>query len=184
MHLPPKYCHHYPLPHHEAHQTVPLHFPLTQMTSASLLQFDYPTGIAVHPQNKMIYVSEAVNYRVKILKPNLTLHKLFGSQGSDKGQFGQLRGIAFDSKQNVYISEHRRNTRIQVFTQEGEYLRWLGDTKLDNPYDVCIDSNDIVYVCDTDNNRIYIFDSSGILLHSFGTPGKSPGQFDAPYGYR
>jgi DNA-binding beta-propeller fold protein YncE len=127
-------------------------------------------------------VSESLNHRVQILKPNLALHKLFGSYGSDKGQFDQPRGIAFDSKQNVYVGEFRKNTRIQVFTQEGEHLRWLGDTKLNRPYDVCIDSNDIAYVCDTDNDRICIFDSSGILIHSFGTPGKSPGQFNCPFG--
>jgi DNA-binding beta-propeller fold protein YncE len=146
------------------------------------LQFNRPTGIAVHPQNKLIYVSESFNCRVQILKPDLTFHKLFGSSGSDKGQFYQPRGIAFDSKQNVYVGEFRMNTHIQIFTQEGEHLRWLGDTKLNRPYDVCIDSNDIAYVCDMRNHRICIFDSSGTLLHSFGTKGKSPGQFNCPYG--
>ena len=147
-----------------------------------LLQFNLPTGVAVHPENKLIYVTESVNDRVQILKPTLESHKIFGSRGSNKGQFDEPRGIAFDSKQNVYIGECRKNTRIQIFTQEGEHLRWLGDTKLDNPFDVCIDSNDTAYVCDTNNHRICIFDPSGILLHSFGTQGKSPGQFSSPYG--
>ena len=43
----------------------------------------------------------------------------------------------------------------------------------------------MVYVCDTDNHRIYIFDSNGMyytLLHSFGTKGNSPGQFNQPRG--
>ena len=145
------------------------------------LQFNCPTGIAVHPESKLIYVSESVNHRVQVLKPNLASHKLFGSSGSGKGEFYQPRGIAFDSKQNVYVGECRANTHIQVFTQ-GEHSRWLGDTKLNCPFDVCIDSNDIAYVCDTNNHRICIFDSSGTLLHSFGTQGKSPGQFSAPYG--
>jgi tripartite motif-containing protein 2/3/tripartite motif-containing protein 71 len=149
------------------------------------IQFNTPTGIAVHPENKLIYVSESLNHRVQILKPNLALHKVFGSRGSDKGQFEQPRGIAFDSKQNVYVSEYRtitRSTHIQVFTAEGEHLRWLGDTKLNCPFDVCIDSNDIAYVCEMGNHRICIFDSSGTLLHSFGTKGILPGQFDSPYG--
>ena len=71
---------------------------------------------------------------------------------------------------------------IQVFTTEGEHLRWLGDTELNCPFDVCIDSNDTVYVCDTNNHQICIFDSNGTLLHSFGTKGKSPGQFINPFG--
>ena len=141
------------------------------------LQFNTPTGIAVHPHNKLIYVSESVNHRIQILKPNLAFHKFF-----DNGEFCQPRGIAFDSKRNVYVGECRETTRIQVFTQEGQHLRWLGYTKLNRPFDVCIDSNDIAYVCDTCNHRIHIFDSSDKLLNSFGTKGKSPGQFNYPYG--
>ena len=146
------------------------------------LQFDYPTGIAIHPVSKKVYVSESCNDRVQILNPNLTPHSTFGVSGIGIGKFEQPRGIAFDSTQNIYVGEHRDNTRIQIFTAEGEHLRWLGDTKLRRPYAVSIDSNDTVYVCETFNNRIRIFDSNGTLLHSFGTDGKLPGQFDFPYG--
>ena len=107
---------------------------------------------------------------------------MFGNCGSGKGQFHYPMGMAFDSAQNVYIGEENSNTHIQVFSAEGEHLRWLGDTKLDWPFDVSIDSNDTVYVCDTDNHRICIFDSNGTLLHSFGTKGDLPGQFNQPYG--
>ncbi len=146
------------------------------------LQFKYPTSIAIHPINKRVYVSDSSNHRVHILNSDLTPHSVFGSKGFNKGQFYLPRGIAFDNKKNVYVSEERENTRIQVFTAEGKHLRWLGDAKLNSPFDVCIDSNDNAYVCDSDNHQICIFDSSGTLLRSFGTKGKSPGQFDRPYG--
>ena len=146
------------------------------------LQFMYPAGVAIHPISKRVYVSDSSNNLIQILNSNLTAHSMFGSKGSGKGQFYQPRGIAFDSKQNVYIGENRMNTLVQVFSQEGEHLRWLGDTKLNLPYDICIDSNDIAYVCDRDNHRICIFDSSGTLLRSFGTEGESPGQFNGPFG--
>ena len=144
------------------------------------LEFKLPTGIAIHPVNKRVYVSESTNYRVQILNSDLTPHSIFGGEG----QFAEPRGIAFDSAHNVYVSEHRCNTRIRVFTAEGEHLRWLGDTiyKLNCPFDVGIDSNDTVYVCDGDNHRICIFDSNGALLYSFGTKGKLPGQFNRPHG--
>ena len=145
-------------------------------------QFSYPTGIAIHPVSKRVYVSESGNDRVQILNPDLTPRSMFGSHGSDKGQFNFPRGIAFDSEQNVYVGECRDKTHIQVFTAKGEHLRWLGGTKLDKPSDVGIDSNDAIYVCDTDNHRICIFDSNGILLHSFGTKGELPGQFSYPIG--
>ena len=151
-------------------------------TGKKPLQFDYPTGIAIHPVSKRVYVSESNNRRVQILNSDLTLHGMFGSRGSGKGQFNYPRGIAFDSEHNVYVGEDRKNTRIQVFTAKGEHLRWLGDTKLNCPHDVGIDSSDTVYVCDTLNLRICIFDSNGTLLHSFGTKGALPGQFNQPHG--
>ena len=146
------------------------------------LQFSLPTGIAIHPVSKRVYVNESTNYRVQILNPDLTPHGMFGSKGSGKGQFAELRGLAFDSAQNVYVGEHRSSTRIQVLTAKGEHIKWLGDTELKSPFDVDIDSNDTIYVCDRDNHRICIFDSNGTLLHSFGTKGKLSGQFDEPHG--
>ena len=82
----------------------------------------------------------------------------------------------------MYVGETSSNTRIQVFSTEGEHLRWLGETWLNGSHDVYIDSNDTVYICDTSNDRICILDSNGTLLHSFGTKGNSPGQFNKPSG--
>ena len=73
-------------------------------------------------------------------------------------------------------------THVHKSTTKGEHLRWLGDTKLNRPYDVSIDSNDTIYVCDTYNHRICIFDRNGTLPHSFGTKGELPGQFNSPRG--
>ena len=146
---------------------------------AKPLQFNCPTGIAIHPINKRVYVSDSSNHQIQILNSDLTAHRVFGSEG---GQLYCPRGIAFDSKQNVYIGRASKNTYVQVFNAEGEHLRWVGDSKLYCPFDVGIDSNDIVYVCDRDSNQICIFNSNGTLLHSFGTKGRLPGQFDIPCG--
>ena len=146
------------------------------------LQFNIPTGIAIHPVSKKMYVTESLNYRIQILNPDLTSHSMFGSKGSGKGQFNEPRGIAFDSEQNVYVGENRSDTIVQVFSSSGDHLRSLGETKLNCPHDVAIDSNDTIYVCDTDNHQICIFNSQGELLRSFGTKGKLPGQFEHPYG--
>ena len=145
------------------------------------LQFQCPTGIAIHPVSKKMYVTDSSNHRVQILNPDLTSHSMFGSEGSDKGQFCQPRGIAFDSEQNVHVTEYRSDTRVQVFSSSGDHLRWLGETKLNYPRDVAIDSNDTIYICDTDKHQICIFNSKGELLRSFGTKGKLPGQFKLPF---
>ena len=146
------------------------------------LQFKYLTGIAIHPVSKNMYVTDSSNHRVQILNPDLTSHSMFSSKGSGNRQFNEPRGIAFDSEQNAYITECRSDTRVQVFSSSGDHLRWLGETKLNCPRDVAIDSNDTIYVCDTDNHQICIFNSQGELLRSFGTKGKLPGQFNSPLG--
>ena len=147
------------------------------------LQFDYPTGIAIHPVSRSVYVSESLNDRVQVLNPDLTPNSMFGSSSSSgEGKFKQPRGMAFDSAHNVYICEHRNGTQIQIFTANGDHLRWLGEKMLNHPNDVCIDSNDMVYVCDTNNHQICIFSSDGTLLHSFGSKGRALGQFDSPRG--
>ena len=145
------------------------------------LQFNLPTGIAIHPVNKMVYVSESCNYRVQILNPDLTAHGVFGSEGYGTGKFSFPKGIATDSIGNVYVGEERSDTRVQVFSAKGEHLRWLGD-KLSYPFDISIDSNDTIYVCDMNNHRICIFDLNGKLIRSFGSEGTLPGQFNCPYG--
>ena len=146
------------------------------------LQFNTPTGIAIHPINKHIYVTESLNHRVQILNPDLTPHSMFGSKGSDKGQFNQPRGMAFDSAGNVYIGEDRSQTRIQVFSAKGDHLRWLGHNTLNSPHDITIDSNDTIYVCDTDKHRIRIFNANGKRIRSRGSQGTHLGQFKYPYG--
>ena len=142
------------------------------------LHFNVPTGIAIHPVSKRVYVTESLNRRVQILNPDLTSHTMFGI---GKGCV-EPRGLAFDSTHNVYISEHRENTKIEICTENGDHLGWFGNVTLNSPFDVSIDSNNTVYVCDSNNHRICIFDFNGTLLHSFGSNGTAPGQFDFPCG--
>ena len=145
------------------------------------LEFDYPTGIAIHPTSKRIYVSESLNKRVQILNPDLTSHRMFNT--TRKELSGGPHGIAFDrSAHNLYVGEEHVNTHIHVFTEKGDHLRWLGDSKLNHPRGVTIDQNNTIFVCDTSNHRICIFDCNGKLLQSFGTKGVEPGQFNGPRG--
>ena len=145
------------------------------------LQFDLPTGIAIHPVNKTIYVSERNNNRVQILNPDLTSHSIFNI--TSKGQPVKPRSIAFDrSTCNVYVIEERSNSLIQVLTESGNHLQWLGENKLNHPREITIDSNNTIYVCDTNNHQICILDCNGKLLQSFGTEGGQPGQFSYPRG--
>jgi DNA-binding beta-propeller fold protein YncE len=54
------------------------------------------------------------------------------------------------------------------------------DGQFNSPRGVATDTQDNVYVADTDNNRIQVFDSSGNFLRTWGDGGTGDGEFDAP----
>jgi len=95
----------------------------------------------------------------------------FGSEGNENGQFNDPRGIAINSKGNIFVSDNENN-RIQIFSSEGEFISTFGskggdDGQFVNPYGLFIDSNDHIFVCDYENDRIQIFDSEGKYITKF-----------------
>ena len=150
------------------------------------LEFCNPVGIAIHPLNKMVYVTDNVNHRVQILNPDLTFSSNFGSHGSDNGQFNNHWDVAFDSTGNVYVAD-TYNHRIQVFTAEGEYLRKFGNVgsgngELNLPSGIATDTDNVLYVTEYKNYRVSVFTCEGKFLTSFGSQGSGPGQFNKPCG--
>ena len=71
------------------------------------------------------------------------------SPGSGPGQFMLPHGIAVDSAGLVYVAD-RENSRVQVFTPDGEYVReWGRDGLLLNrPYDIFIDDQDMLHIAE------------------------------------
>jgi DNA-binding beta-propeller fold protein YncE len=122
----------------------------------------------------------------------------FGSEGNASGQFNQPRGIAIDqTSSEAYVSD-RNNARIDVFGQDGEFLRAFGWGVLDggaerqvctslcfaglegsgsgqfsSPTGLAVDnsggpSQGDLYVIDTGNARVEKFGPGGEFLLSFG----------------
>ena len=94
------------------------------------------------------------------------------------GQFPQhaVRGIAFDTSRNIYLSNHHRHN-VQKFSPEGVFLENYGpviddagdykdgpkeSARFHNPSGLAWDkNNNCLYVADTYNNRIRKIDSLG-----------------------
>ena len=151
------------------------------------LEFNLPRGIAIHPLNKKLYITDYNNDHLQILNSNLTFSRSFGSYGSGNGQFKSPSDVACDSTGNVFVAD-RDNHRIQVFTAEGRYMRKFGQRgnasgELNSPTGISIDNSDnVVYVAEWDNYRVSVFTCEGKFLTSFGTYGSGPGQFNRPCG--
>ena len=152
------------------------------------LQFNSPIGIKINPNTKNIYVADSGNHRIQVLHPDLRFFSSFGSKGSGHGQFINPWDVAFDSANNVYVTDYS-NSRIQVFTDKGEYRKEMG-TYVNYEYGygyygdygdygqvrghamITVDSEDIVYVPEYWKCRVSMFTQQGHSLTSFGTSGR------------
>ena len=68
------------------------------------------------------YVLDSGNYRVQHYASDRRLLGMFGSYGSDPGQFVSPVAIGLDDGGNLYVSDDGRND-VQVFTTGGTYVR-------------------------------------------------------------
>ena len=145
------------------------HKHITQIgkTGNGNLEFNHPSGLAIHPKNGMVYIADTNNNRIQVLHQNLTFHKIFGL--SDDLPIIEPKGIVFDSTGNIYVANNRY--MINIFTAEGKFLRQFGtvgegEGEIKHPSAITIDSNDIVYVCESTNQRISLFTTEGKFLTS------------------
>ncbi|MEJ2745763.1 MAG: NHL repeat-containing protein, partial [bacterium] len=99
--------------------------------------------------------------------PRVTI--LEGKRGAGPGEYKEPRGIALDSKGNVYVADFR-NYRIQKFDRKGYFVTSWGEDgdypgQFKDPCGVAADGKGRVYVADTFNHRIQVFDDSGKFLY-------------------
>jgi len=98
----------------------------------------------------------------------------FGSVGSGPGQFDLIHGVAVDRDGRVYTAD-RSNDRIQVFTEDGEFIEEWPDVS--DPVGVYVDESDGVWVISAVLNRILKYNRDGELQTYFGTFGGTRGGF-------
>ena len=103
--------------------------------------------------------------------------------------FDNPYGIAVSSMDRIYVSDLTNNS-IQIFNSIGQYVGQFGaefggiggnkDGQLSSPAGIAIDSNDNIYVADSNNSRVQIFTSDGTYLDQFGAFGIGNGEFREP----
>ena len=77
--------------------------------------------------------------------------KEWGKKGIGPGEFDIIHHMTFDSKGQLYIAD-RNNNRIQVFDQEGKFIRQY--TQFSRPSGIAIDKNDVMYVSDSESESV------------------------------
>ena len=89
-----------------------------------------------------------------------------------------IEDISADVHGNIYVTD-TTNSRIQVFSAGGVFLRSFGNNKLIDPWGVCV-SAQYVYVCEAINSCVSVFTTAGVYVTSFGQYGSKEGEFWAP----
>ena len=158
--------------------------------------FNQPTNLTIGPDGSL-YISDGYgNARIHKYSPEGKLLLSWGEPGAGPGQFNLPHGIGVDSSGRVLVAD-RENSRIQVFSPNGEFLaEW---TDVVRPCEVFVDLQDNVFVAElghragmfpwmkpdltVSGGRVSIFNDRGSLLSRFGggeKPG-TPGDFFAPH---
>ena len=98
----------------------------------------------------------------------------WGHEGSGPGELSEPRGLASDTRGNLYVAD-TKNNRIQVFDGNGQPLRQFGsagngDGQFKEPCGVFVDPDGSIWVADTWNQRIAHLGPEGQWLGSIGGP--------------
>ena len=91
--------------------------------------------------------------RITMWEPDGTYIGHFGEYGWDDGQFRSPHGLAMDSQGRLFVAD-RGNNRIQIFTQDGEWIAtWYQFSRISG---IHIDpSNDMLYAIDSESDENY-----------------------------
>ncbi|MGI8486586.1 MAG: SMP-30/gluconolactonase/LRE family protein [Thermomicrobiales bacterium] len=137
-----------------------------------------PQGITTDA-NGLVYVADTWNHRIVVRDPQGTVVRELGQKGVitdtadspdpnvDTGRFYGPRGVAVDNGE-IYVVD-TGNERVQVFAQDGTFLRTFGGTgtgdgKLMEPTGIAFGPDGNVWVADSGNGRLSVFTKAGAFV--------------------
>lgn len=121
-----------------------------------------PTDSSVRsPSDNNLYVVDAMNFRLQILRRDGTLVSKFGKLGDGVGDFARPKSVALDSDGHIYVTDALFDV-IQVFDKQGRILLAFGGSgtgfgSFSLPTGLAVDANDRIYVVDSGNKRVQVF---------------------------
>ena len=129
-------------------------------------QFYNPLGICIGPDGR-IYVVDASNHRIQVFHHDDTFSHIIDCKESRGGALNSPRSISFDFSGYLHVTCCGSNT-VKVFTPEGRYIRQYGQSYLNGPCGIAIDSAGNSLVINNSGNSLLFFDLHGNYIHSIG----------------
>ena len=145
-----------------------------------------PEGI-VRLQDGRIAVADTHYHRVVIFDSEGNVNDMFGTYGSEHGQFVYPVAIAEDPDGFLYVGEYGEMQRIQKFKPDGTFVLSFGehgtaDGQFQRPSGIAWD-NGTIYAVDAFNNRIQLFSDQGQFLRVMNLP-DNVAALEYPYDIR
>jgi len=92
------------------------------------------------------------------------------------GYMNNVHGVAVDVQTSRVFVNDRANNRVQVFTEDGEYLdEWSFGPEPTDIHLFYIGADNVLWAADRATNKILGYDLEGNFLYSWGTFGNFPG---------
>ena len=150
-----------------------------KVTGNDSKHFNQPTDIAI-AKDGSFYVADGYK-NSRVIKFSSTGNYLFewGKRGKKEGEFNIPHGISLDSNGNVYVAD-RENSRIQVFDQNGRFIKQLTDNTFGAICSVVFDKKHSQLLAVDDfaflrikhrGSDVFVFDSIGKVQTRFGRSG-------------
>ena len=126
-----------------------------------------PVSIAISPVSGKVFctnLGKPTECCITVLNADLTLsHSISG-----KGSSSEMGSIAIDSKGMLYVYDYNRGVVLKL-TPEGKRLATIGSTgkqdyQFNNPVSICIDSDGIMYVANSEICQLKVFTTEGAYL--------------------
>jgi len=140
--------------------------------------FNKPTDIAFAPDGNFFVSDGYGNSRVVKFDKSGKFLLAWGKKGTGEGEFNTPHAVRFDSKDNLYVGD-RENDRVQVFDQNGKFIRTFGGFA---PFGLFITPDDTLFVADGRAHHVMKMTLDGKILDTFGKLGPEPGHFFLPHG--
>ncbi|MFH0925137.1 MAG: hypothetical protein V1872_05820 [bacterium] len=123
-------------------------------------QFSAPGKVWVDKAGN-IYVVDTLNCRIQVFDKDRKIKFSFGGQGDNAlGTFSRPCAVVVNSAGKIYVLD-RLQQIIQVFNNDctpiGVIRRPDGKNFLLSPFDLTLDKEDNLYVCDAGNRRVIVF---------------------------
>ena len=147
-------------------------------------QFDFPIDVTFLNDDEIL-VADQCNHRIQQLNVQTeNFVRSFGKEGSGNGELKNPLSVGITSDGRFVAVADHLNSKIQVFTMDGEPVFKFGDSgpeRLDHPHS-CVCYEEKFFVTDLNNNCVKVFDGKGRFLYKFGEKGNGDGQLNYPCG--